>query len=124
MRERTGSESTREKEKRRKKWEWEKCKKKSALITLGEVADWSIERSNWISCNANPRSQLSQIVVDREGATREKNKCERCGWSVLIGENRDPIKMHEVSIQVSKNNRRIVAWNHWMLKQMCGSLIG
>jgi hypothetical protein len=72
MRERTGSESTREKEKRRKNWEWEKWKRKSALITLGEVVDWSIERSNKISCNGNPKSQISQIVVDREGATRER----------------------------------------------------
>jgi ribosomal protein S27AE len=76
---------------------------------LGEVVDWSIERSNKISCNGNPKSQISQIVVDREGATREKNKCERCGWSVLIGENRDPIKMYAVPMQVSKNNGRIVA---------------
>jgi hypothetical protein len=32
--------------------------------------------------------------------------------------------MYAVPMQVSKNNGRIVAWNYWMLKQMCGSLIG
>jgi hypothetical protein len=59
-----------------------------------------------IGSHANPRCQLSQNVVDREGVTRDKNKCERCGWSVSIGKNRDPIKMHAVSIITHK-------WPHY-----------
>jgi hypothetical protein len=58
-----------------------------------------------IGFHANP---MCQLQLEAEGITREKKKCKRdvmylfwCSFS--IGENRDPIKFHAVSIVTHKS---------------------
>jgi hypothetical protein len=89
---------------------------------------WLIEAEEHNNCNMCQEVYMQPIGLINQWTKpwlhHKKPVHCLCGWSVSIGENRDPIKMYAVSMQVSKNNGRIVAWNHWMWKQMCGSLIG